>query len=386
MLALETTFIFALCVLMPSLVLWLCRRFPWLDKLGPVMLLYVAGIVFGNLGLFKESLPAVQNLLTTAMIPVAIPLMLFGCSLKMSQARETLIAMILAIISVCTSVTIGFLVFGKGLEGGEDIGGLLVGVGTGGTINMAALKTMLGVPNETYILLNSCDMIVSFLYLAFLIAGGIKLCRLILPVKSFEEGAASHTEQGDVQPQAGRLRGLLTVEGLKDAGMQVGLAAVLIGVSALCALPFSKDLFMVVFILVLTTLSLCLSFVRKVREGRYGFDMGMYCIYVFSFVVASMADLSKLDIMGSLNVLAFFFTDVFGSLIILVLLARLFKVDSDTAVISSVACINSAPMVPMIATAMKNRKVLPAGLAVSIFGYAAGTYIGFLMSRFLTLL
>ena len=38
--------------LAPAAVLWLCRRFPLLDKIGPIMILYGLGILLGNIGCF----------------------------------------------------------------------------------------------------------------------------------------------------------------------------------------------------------------------------------------------------------------------------------------------------------------------------------------------
>ena len=65
------------------------------------------------------------------------------------------------------------------------------------------------------------------------------------------------------------------------------------------------------------------------------------------------------------------------------LLARLFKVDADTAVITSVAMINSPLFVPMIAESMKNRRIIISGITVGIIGYAVGNYLGVLVARLL---
>jgi uncharacterized membrane protein len=40
----------------------------------------------------------------------------------------------------------------------------------------------------------------------------------------------------------------------------------------------------------------------------------------------------------------------------------------------------------MMAAAMKNKNVLVAGLSIGILGYAAGNYLGFLISELLKLL
>lgn len=382
-----TILIAAFC-LIPAGVLWLCRRFSLLGKIGPVLILYFIGIIIGNIGLMPGQLPAVQELMSNAMVPLAIPLMLFGCTFKLSGARSQLLALITGMISVATAVVIGFLIFGDNIPEGNKVGGMLVGVYTGGTINLAALKTMLGVSDETYIMINSYDILVSFLYLTFLLTIGIKLFRKFLPNErksySEEDEAAIRAEIG--KENQNPYKGLFTRPGMAQAGKLLGLTALIVGVSAGIALLLPSGMFMTIFILLLTTLGIACSFIKPVREMKYSYDMGMYFIYIFCIAVASMADLSKLDFAGGIGLLGYLLAVVFGSLILQVIFAKIFRIDSDMMVISSVTYINSPPFVPMMAAAMKNKDVLIPGLTIGVIGYAAGNYLGFLMSQLLGLL
>ena len=70
----------------PAGVLWLCRRYRWAGKIGVILMLYFIGAILANIGLLPggehpdaASLQSMQNLFTNAMIPLAIPLMLFSC-------------------------------------------------------------------------------------------------------------------------------------------------------------------------------------------------------------------------------------------------------------------------------------------------------------------
>ena len=382
-----TILITAFC-LIPAGVLWLCRRFSLLGKIGPVLILYFIGIIIGNIGLMPGQLPAVQELMSNAMVPMAIPLMLFSCTFKLSGARPQLLALITGMISVATAVVIGFLIFGDNIPEGNKVGGMLVGVYTGGTINLAALKTMLGVSDETYIMINSYDILVSFLYLTFLLTIGIKLFRKFLPN---ERKSYSEEDEAAIQAEIGKenqnpYKGLFTRPGMAQAGKLLGLTALIVGVSAGIALLLPSGMFMTVFILLLTTLGIACSFIKPVREMKYSYDMGMYFIYIFCIAVASMADLSKLDFAGGIGLLGYLLAVVFGSLILQVIFAKIFRIDSDMMVISSVTYINSPPFVPMMAAAMKNKDVLIPGLTIGVIGYAAGNYLGFLMSQLLGLL
>lgn len=374
--------------LIPAGVLMLCRRYRFLGKIGPVLILYALGIIIGNIGLMPGQMPAVQEILSNAMVPLAIPLMLFGCTFKLSGARSQILAMVTGLISVTAAVTAGYLIFGNDIQEGAKVGGMLTGVYTGGTINLAALKTMLGVDEETYILINSYDILVSFLYLSFLLAIGIKLFRKFLPneTSGFSKKDADEIQAEIEKENENPYKGLFTRSGMSQAGKMLGLTILIVGISAGTALLLPESMFMTIFILMLTTLGIAFSFIRKVRETKYSYDIGMYFIYIFCIVVASMADLSKLDLVGGMGLLGYLLVAVFGSLLLQVISAKIFRIDSDMMVISSVTFINSPPFVPMMAAAMKNKDVLIPGLTIGVIGYAAGNYLGFLMSQLLALL
>ena len=374
--------------LIPAGVLRLCRKFSLLRKIGPVMMLYGLGIIIGNIGLMPEQMPAVQDILSNAMVPLAIPLMLFACTFNLKGARSQILALATGLISVITAVAIGFFIFGRDIPEGAKVGGMLTGVYTGGTINLAALKTMLGVSEETYILINSYDILVSFLYLSFLLAIGIKLFRKFLPnsIGDFTDKDEAAIKAEIDKENENPYKGLFTRSGIAQAAKLLGLTVLIVGISAGTALLLPESMFMTVFILMLTTLGIGASFIRKVHDMSYSYDIGMYFIYIFCIVVASMADLSKLDLVGGLDLLGYLLIAVFGSLLMQVIFAKIFRIDSDMMVISSVTFINSPPFVPMMAAAMKNKDVLIPGLTIGVIGYAAGNYLGFLMSQLLGLL
>lgn len=369
----------------PAGVLWLCKKVPFLGKIGPVLLLYILGVIIGNIGIRPEGMGTIQEILSSAMVPLAIPMMLFGCTFRFKEAKEQLKALLTGLAAVVMAVIAGYLIFGKNIEEGTKIGGMLTGVYTGGTINLAALKTMLGVKNETYILINSYDMLVSFLYLTFLLTVGIKLFRKFLPYK---QGLTASTD--DVQNQEmesdGNYRAMLTKDGILNVGKILGITVLICAISGGVALICPEGSFMVVFILMLTTLGIGCSFIRPVHNLKHSYDLGMYFIYIFCIVVASMADLASLDLAGGLNLMGYLLCAVFGSLVIQVILARIFRIDADTMVIASVTFINSPPFVPMMVAAMKNKSVLVTGLTLGIIGYAVGNYLGYLMSELLKLL
>ncbi len=368
--------------LAPAGVLWLCRKVKWIGKIGPILMLYFIGAIIANIGVLPqgEVTLKVQNMLSNAMVPLAIPLMLFSFTFRKSETRDQLIAMITGLIAVIVAVVAGYPIFGPHIPNGPQVAGMYTACLTGGTVNMAAVSKMLDVDGQQYALLNTYDMMVSFTYLVFIMAIGIRLARKWLPVKTldhYDEKAV--LEAGE---EKNPYKGLFTKRGLSHALRQLGVAIVVIGLAAGIAVGLSKLIpgtFMMFFILAITTISIAVSFWKPIHKLEYGYDMGMYFIYIFSIVVASMADVRALDFTGALWIVGFLFFMEVISLSLQLLSAKFFKVDADTAVIASVTYINSPPFVPMIAASMRNSRVLMPGLSIGIIGYAVGNYLGVLI-------
>ena len=273
---------------------------------------------------------------------------------------------------------------------GAQIGGIITGMYTGGTVNAAALQAVFGVDSETFILINSYDILISFLYFVFLFAFGIKMFRKLFGEKTVRD---IHTSEASAQEEDGvagykearedSYRKLATREGMKQLGKILALTVGVAAVSAGSALLFPDNYFMIVFILMITTLGVACSFIPAVKKFDVSYDAGMYLIYIFSITIASMADFSKLSLQSGIGLFGFMAIAVFISLVLHALICRLLKVDADSMVISSVAFINSPPFVPMVSAAMKNRDALVTGLAAGIVGYAIGNHLGVLMAQLL---
>lgn len=134
--------------------------------------------------------------------------------------------------------------------------------------------------------------------------------------------------------------------------------------------------------LIITTLGLACSFIKRVRETRLTFQLGNYLILVFCVAVGSMADFGQL-ISASGTILLFVALVVYGSLLLHLLLSAVFRIDADTMIITSIAAIFSPPFVPVVASALKNREIIVSGLTAGIIGYAAGNYLGIAFAYFL---
>ena len=378
-------------LLTPAGVVLLCRRYRVIGKIGAILVLYFLGIILANLFVFPfegaaARLYPIQDALTSVTIPLALPLILFACDFKEWPVKKALGALLIGLASVLAVATAGYFLFRDHLgEQAPSIAGMIVGVYTGGTPNLAAIKMMLGVDEGTYVLMNSFDMLVSFLFLVFLMAVGIRLFRRFLPVGQVggEEKGRPQVGQKLAQSETDMYRDIFTRKHFLPTLKALGLSVLITGVGLGLSLLLTGGINMIVLILTLTTLAIAASFLPAVKKWEKSYDAGMYLVLIFSLVVASMVDIRSLDFHEGLWLLAYIAFAIFGSLLLQVLLGKLFKVDADTTVITSVAMINSPLFVPMIADSMKNRRVILTGISIGIIGYAVGNYLGVLLAHML---
>lgn len=370
----------------PALVLWICRRVTILGKIGPIMVLYALGMVVGNLFTLPAEMLMLQELLPNIMVPLAIPMMLFGCSFSRSELALQIKVCVSGFLSVVVAVVGGYLLFGCKVPEGAEVGGIISGMYTGGTINAAALQTIFKIDSFTFTLVNSYDIVISFLYFVFLFSCGIRLFRRMFGEKTNRAEGAEMTDIAVADEKKNPYSDLFTRSGLRELGAILGVTIGVVAVSGGVAFLMPEGWFMVVFILMLTTLGVILSFVKRIRAMERSYDIGMYLIYIFSLAIASMADFSKLDLAQGVNLVLYMLFAVFVSLFIHAILCRLLKVDADSMTITSVAFINSPPFVPMVAAVMQNRKALITGLGAGIVGYALGNHLGVIVAQLLSAL
>lgn len=381
--------IIAICLFTPLLILWLSYRFPILNKVGTIIIAYVIGCLLGLTGLIPDTpeVHKVQTDIATYTIPFAIPLLLFSSDLKSwtRLAPAFIKSTIFGILGCCIAITIGFLICaGDEKETFASIGGMLTGLYTGGNANLASIKVALGVDDTTYIITSAYSTLLSAVYLFFVIILGKRVLRLILPdfpKDKIETGSTIVVKNHDRE----LFYGLFRRDNLRNLAKSLLLTIIIIALGAGIAMLCPKRMFQTIFILSISTLAIIASTFKRVRNMERTFEAGTYMILVFSIAVASQVTTGTL---GNIYPRIFLFITIatLGSLLMHVLLSALFRIDTDTTLAASISLICSPPFVPVVAGAVKNKAVIGPGIAVGLFGYAVGTYVGFFLARLLLLL
>jgi len=355
-----------LAVLVPVVTLWLESRLRLIRILSPVVICYGVGMLLGNQPWvdFSNEVSLTACNITVAL---AIPLLLFSVNIIawLSLAKNTLLSFTFCILSVMLVSAIAHLVFQDSLNESEKIAGMLVGVYTGGTPNMAAIGTALNVESKTFILLNAADMVVSFGYLFFILVVAGRVLKKIVP------GTQRLGDSGNSEVQATeRLIPKLKVV-VQSLALTVIIVAVGVGVGILC--PDScKD---AVTILVITTLAVVASLHPWIRSMRGTHDMGQFLLLVFCVAMGFTTDFAELFSSTS-SIFLYVAVVLTGSVLLHFTLGIIFRVDRDTLIITSAAGIFGPHMVGPVAMSLKNRDVIFSGIASGLVGYALGNYLG----------
>jgi uncharacterized membrane protein len=361
----------------PALALWLVARQAWARRLGTIVLCYAAGLLLGNAGLLPPDTLAARARIAEVTIALALPMILFTMDARAwtRAAPRALLSMALAVTAVVAVATASFFVLRpSGVPQAHELAGLAVGVYTGGTPNLAAIKIALGVDDTRYLLFNAVDTAIGAVYLMFMVTlGKTAFGRLLAPTGAAAAGAALPDAASDTHDED--YRPLLTRRGLRNTTASVLLAAVVVGLAKGATTVLSGGESPALLITLVATLGIAASFAPPVRRLAESYKAGMYLIYAFSFTVASTA---SFDTLAGTDVVvpAFIATAVFGSLALHAALCRLARIDVDTFLVTSVSAICSPAFVPLVARSLGNPGLLLSGITTGIIGYAIGTYLG----------
>lgn len=377
-------FIIAGYVLIPVFIILLFSRFEQTRRVGTVVMAYAAGILMALSGLLPtgqeagaQALVQWQKTIMNITVPIAIPLMLFGSDFRLwaKSLPKTMTVLLGGMASVVVAVAAGYILFRNShIPQFEKIAAMMTGIYTGGTMNFNSLGMALRVDPDLMVMTLTFEEMVTFPFILFIVAGGYKLFRKLLPCKN----GSVHAECcAEAVPRDGfeNYRGMLGRRVLPKMLLALALAAAIVAASAGISLLTAGKVNELIVILSATTLAVLASFCKKVRNLPKTFELGMFFILIFSVVVASQFSLSAIN-RSTVMILWYILFVMLVSIVLHVAICRLFKVDGDLFTVGHVGLLCSPPFVPPVAEAMGNRNVLLSGIVIGLVGYAAGNYLG----------
>ncbi|MBD1373163.1 DUF819 family protein [Hazenella sp. IB182357] len=367
---------------LPALIIWLCTRVNILNKVGTVILCYFVGMLLGNTTSWSQDIQAFIEVCSGIFIGISLPLLLFSLNVRswiQNLAKNALLSMGFAILSVTLVTSTLVILFYEQLPADWQLAGMAIAVYTGGTPNLAAMKSALAIDTQVFILFHTYDTILTLVYILFLISAGKHVFNQLLPKFKFSYS----NQQGHTTDLEGiyLFKGLFRSHQWYNALIALLLTTSIFIVAYILSQFFSPVNQSTVMIISISILGIAMSFHSRIVTLPHTFQLGLYFIYSFCITVGSQ---THFDALLPIQYELFFFVAIviFGSTTLHALFCRIFAIDRDTFMITSTAAICSPPFIPIVAGALKNPQLLLSGLTTGIIGYAIGNFLGIAIGIF----
>jgi len=343
-------------------------------KTSGVIWVLGCAMLLSNFDIIPFDAPA-YGFVHSSLVPLAIPLLLFKADLRRIFRESGMVMVTFLIASAATIVgaVLGFYLFDLG-EIGPKVAGVYTGGYIGGAVNFLAVSNAVEMTETEFAVSISASSVVSMLALMMLIAiPSVRWITNKIPSNFLDE--MSEKEKSDlVNIDAPRL--LLThVTGAVALSFVICAAAQLLG----NVLGMSNYSILFITLITLVVANLMPKLMNSL-EGE--FELGMLFMYIFFAAVGAGTDISQF--LGSAFVLFLYgMTIILVHLVLVLLVAKLLKVDLAEAIVASGAALVGPSVTAAIAISRGWRTLVTPAIMCGIFGYAIATFIGVAVTKLL---
>ena len=355
---------------------------PLFRRLPPIFWVYVLPMLATTVGLLPEASP-LYGVMTHTLLPTSLVLLLLSSDLRaiVRLGPRALATMAASVVGIALGAVVAFFAFRSAL-GPEGWKGLaaLTGTWTGGSANLIAVATALGLSPSAQGVAIVVDTIVGYSWMAVLVALSARQAALDRRLGADRRLVAEVGER--VAARLERDRRPTTVA---DVTLLVGIA---LAVAALAGLvgahlpalgnvlgPFAWT------ILLVTTGALLLSLTPLAKlDGAGGSSLGYAAFYLLMAAVGAQANLSRV-VSQPLWVAAGVVMILVHAVVLLAAL-RLLRAPSFFFGAASQAAVGGYSSAPIVAE-IYQPGLAPVGLLMAVVGNVLGTYLGLAVGQLL---
>jgi len=335
-----------------------------------VVMIYASSMFLAGMGVFEsnEEINAIYKLTKTNLLPAMLFLMLLQVDFThfFKLGKTLLISYILAVFSIA----FGFIVVSLLFNFNPDMSaafGALAGSWMGGTANMIAVGSALGVSEDAFayaLVVDSVNYTLWVMMLLFLVPFAAAFNRF---TKS-DENLAYLSEIGCACSVGAKRYWLLIV-----LSLIVSLGAQLIT-------EYVQILNKTTTIVLLASLFGVLGSFTRLKEINGSTEVATTMLYIIIALIGSKAVFDSFSGLG-VYVLAGFLILLIHA-IIMVIGAKIFKLDLFSIAVSSLSNIGGVASAPILAAAY-NKSLVSIGVLMAIMGYLIGTFGGLAVGNIL---
>ena len=345
-------------------------------QVSGVGIMLVVAMIFGNLGIIPHAAPA-YDVVWSFLVPVAVPLLLLKANLRriITETGPMLGAFFLGVSGTLIGAVLGLYLLPVG-ETGPDLAGILSSTYIGGSMNFAAVAEALEFNDSTLLTAAlAADNVVGTLHiLVVVLIPSVVFLRKWIPspiVEAAEPGLHDELTPTD------EVLSFKLVHICLALTLSLAISAAGYGIAKVLNIPNYGILFITAITLLVANM-----FHRQLENLHGGFEIGMMMMYIFFATIGAGADVA---VMIDAGIMIFVYASfiVITHTIVIILGAKIFKMDLAEVVVASLACIGG-PVAPAAISASRGwRTLVTPGLMVGILGYAIANFIGVALARLL---
>ena len=333
-------------------------------------MIYASAMFLAAFGAFEsnEEINTIYKLTKTNLLPAMLFLMLLQVDFRhfLRLGKSLIISYVLAV----TSIAFGFIVVALLFSFNQDMSGAfgaLAGSWMGGTANMIAVGSALGVSEEAFayaLVVDSVNYTLWVMLLLFLVP-------FAAVFNKFTKSDENLAYLSDI--------GCACSMGAKRYWLLIGLALIVSFISQILA-EYVAFLNATTTIVLLASIFGVLGSFTRLREMNGSSEVATSMLYIIIALIGSKAVIDSFSGLG-LYVLAGFLILLIHALI-MVIGAKLFKLDLFSIAVASLSNIGGVASAPILA-ATYNKSLVSIGVLMAIMGYLIGTFGGLAVGNIL---
>jgi len=370
-------------MLIASFLVYLEYRFKWkfFEILPPIVILYFLVMSLSSMGLFEKTqeIDSLYSSIKRNLLPAMIFLMLLQSDIRvvLRLGKKTLLTFFLASFTISIGFIITFLLFHNMFDSSAwRAFGALSGSWLGGTSNMVAIQEALRVEDSKlgYVLLiDSVDYAIWVMVLLSLVPFADRFNRWV------GASGVAISDSGDLE--------LNSRSGVNfpNLFLMFSLSLVLSAISWSLAshLPTTTFWRETTWAVVLATIFGIIGGLTALNREESASILSNIMLYIIIALIASRASFAELTKAPLYIFSGFVIIAIHASL--MVLSAKIFKLDLFSLGVASLANIGGIASAPILAGAY-NRSLIPIGILMAMVGYIIGTFVGLFVSKILYLI
>ncbi len=354
------------------------------EYLPSIVIIYFVVMLFSTFELWQksESVTATYKAVKSILLPAMIFLMLLSADMReiYKLGKKMLLTFFLASVSIAIGFIGTFALFHAYFEPGSwKAFAALSGSWMGGTANMVAIQGALNLPDAAMgytLLIDSIDYAIWVMILLALVPFAKKFNLWSKADTSIidEVGERLALKEEHKKPISfASLFLLLSAAILVSALAQYGASF----------LPTTSFLTTTTWIVIIATLAGTLFAMTPLAKMSGGSQLANIMLYLIVALIASRANFTELTEAPLYIVAGFVIIAIHVS--IMILFAKLFKLDLFSLGVASLANIGGVASAPILASAY-SKALIPIGVLMAMMGYIVGTFGGLMVGKVLEMI